>query len=118
MSEKDSLYFISSVRLSKEPGFGYEPDRYVANTLDEILQKETECLGDGIFATSGKSGMLMMYSYKKRRWEIIGSISSASTPRMITSENGCIWNVLPNYATLTQEYLNQMVKNYDDKRII
>lgn len=118
MNEKDKLYFISSVRLSKEPGFGYEPDRYVANTLDEILQKEKEYLGDGIFATSGKSGVLMMYSYKKRRWEIIGSISSASTPRMITSENAYIWNLLPNYTAITQEYLNQMVKNYEDKRII
>ena len=31
--EKDRLYFISSVRLSREPGFGYEPDRYVVDTL-------------------------------------------------------------------------------------
>lgn len=110
MNKKDKLYFVSSVRLSKEPRFGYEYDRYVADTLDEILQKEKESLGDGIFATAGKSGVLMMYSYKELKWEIIGSISSASTPRMITSENACIWNVLPNYTALTLEDLNQMVK--------
>ena len=50
MEKEDKLYFISNVRLSSEPGFGHEPDRYAADTLEEIMQKETEYFGEGEFA--------------------------------------------------------------------
>ena len=111
MEKEDKLYFISSVRLSREHGFGHEPDRYVADTLEEIMQKETEYFGEGEFAAV-RDGRLMMYPYEEGRWKIIGSVSSASTPRMITSKNACIWEKLPSYNSFSEEYLKEKTAEY------
>ena len=113
--DKDALYFISSVRLSSEPGFGHEPDRYVADTLEEIMQKETEYFGEGEFAAV-RNGRLMMYRYEEEHWWIIGSVSSASTPRMITSKNACIWEKLPSYNSFSEEYLKEKTAEYKVKK--
>lgn len=115
MDKNDRLYFISSVKLSREPGFGYEPDRYVADTLEEIMQKETEYFGEGEFAAV-RDGRLMMYPYEEGRWRIIGNVSSASTPRMITSKNACIWEKLPSYNSFSAEYLKEKTAEYKERR--
>ena len=75
-------------------------------TQEEIMQKETEYFGEGEFAAV-RDGRLMMYPYEEGRWKIIGSVSSASTPRMITSKNACIWEKLPSYNSFSEEYLKE-----------
>ena len=115
MDKEDKLYFISSIRLSREPGFGCEPDRYVADTLEEIMQKETEYFGEGIFAAV-RDGRLMMYPYKEECWKIIGSVSPASTPRRITSKNACIWEKLPSYNSFSREYLKEKTAEYKERK--